>query len=119
MSPNAVELLMAVISLTGVITPAMLLSHDKRTHDVTPTYDSCVTQIKDLWARLDHQSSVIDGLTARVSLLERREALWQRGWDELRAEWGVVRQSQTPPSYPTQELLKEVEMVSTKEEDAA
>ncbi|MFK5257095.1 hypothetical protein [Propionibacterium freudenreichii] len=98
------DLAIAVITAVGVIIPTVLAGKRETKASVTPTYDRLVTQINDLWARLDKQTGVVDALTDRVALLERRDEAWQRGWDDLQRNWPDWRRSPVPPPYPTKKL---------------
>ncbi|MFK5160521.1 hypothetical protein [Propionibacterium freudenreichii] len=98
------DLAIAVITAVGVIVPTVLAGKRETKASVTPTYDRLATQINDLWARLDKQTGVVDALTDRVALLERRDEAWQRGWDDLQRNWPHWRRSAEPPPYPTKKL---------------
>ncbi|MDK9644790.1 hypothetical protein FAM15346_001856 [Propionibacterium freudenreichii] len=98
------DLAIAVITAVGVIIPTVLAGKRETKAATTPTYDRLATQINDLWARLDKQTGVVDALTKRVALLERRDEAWQRGWDDLQRNWPTWRRRETPPPYPTDKL---------------
>ena len=98
------NLAVAAITAAGVLIPTLLTGRRENRARTTPTYDRLATQITDLWARMDHQTSTIDTLADRVALLERRDDAWQRGWDHLREGWPEVRQRPDPPPYPTSRL---------------
>lgn len=98
------DLAIAVITAVGVIVPTVLAGKRETKAATTPTYDRLATQINDLWARLDKQTGVVDALTDRVALLERRDEAWQRGWDDLQHNWPTWRRRESPPPYPTKKL---------------
>ncbi|WP_155642677.1 hypothetical protein [Propionibacterium freudenreichii] len=98
------DLAVAVITVVGVIVPTVLAGKRETKAAVTPTYDKLQTQVSSLWARQDLQVATIDALTKRVSLLERRDEAWQRGWDDLQRNWPDWRKHDTPPPYPTDKL---------------
>lgn len=98
------DLAIAVITAVGVIVPTVLAGKRETKAATTPTYDRLSSEVAQLWARLDEQNGVVDALTDRVALLERRDEAWQRGWDDLQRNWPDWRRSPVPPPYPTKKL---------------